>query len=45
MSRCSTVYFELVSKCVDLIRMGQRVGSYEHVNGHSGFRKPEVLTR
>ena len=39
------VYFELVSKCVDYMRMGPVVGTCKHVNGHSGSRKPEVLTR
>jgi len=37
------VYYELVS--VDYMRMGLVVGTCKHVIGHSGFRKPEVLTR
>jgi hypothetical protein len=40
-----TVYFELMSKCVDSMRMGPMAGFCKHVNGHSGFREPEVLTR
>ena len=40
----TAVYFELVSKYVDYMRMGPLVGTCKHVNGHSGFLKPEVLT-